>query len=282
MSCITGQNKVAQTAKKNGISPTSSKNGYGAGSSSQVAAFASPDKKKPAGSRRRAKQKSTTTEKKSSVAKKDSAAKKQQIKSKQKPAAEQSQPVEPKMEKKPGAQVSFFETSQLGSCVSEPLPTQRQIKAGNEFTPDELQKLSIQLGLGAAAVSRHIRELNSGTQRGIGYNDPRPLDWAKLDRQNFQFLADQVARARRDRGYIDTSSLKKEELFDLWEFSNFEADRAHRNIDHLFSGSSHLKGPTAEYLAERHKLNARFYTFLARQLEPMITPEMYEKYYVGI
>ena len=140
----------------------------------------------------------------------------------------------------------------------------------------------MQLRLGAAAVSRQIRELGSGANRGLGHSDPRPLDWAKLDQRNFQFLADQVARARRGGGYIDTSSLKKEALFDLWEFSKFEADRAHRNIDHLFSGGSHLRGPTAEYLAERHKLDARFYTFLAHQIEPMITPEMVEAYYVGL
>ena len=65
---------------------------------------------------------------------------------------------------------------------------------------------------------------------------------------------------------------------DLWEFSRFEADRALRNIDHLQSGLSHLKGPTADYLAERHRLEARFYTFLAGQLEPLVTPEMQEKY----
>ena len=44
---------------------------------------------------------------------------------------------------------------------------------------------------------------------------------------------------------------------------------------HLHSGGSHLKGPTADYLTERHKLAARFYTFVAHQLEPLLTEEMY-------
>lgn len=276
MSCSTSQNKAAQTAAVNAISETGSKNGYVAGSTSQVAPFAAPGQQKAAGKRRK-KQKVTTTEqrqtgaKKESVLKKDSTAKKKLVKS---------EPPASPPGKKPGAQASFFETYPAG--VRESLPNQRQIKLAHDFTPEELQTISVQLRLGAAAASRQVRELSGGASRGIGHSDPRPLDWAKSDQQNFQFLADQVTRARREEGTIETSSLTKEALFDLWEFSNFEADRAHRNIDHLFSGGSHLRGPTAEYLAERHKLDARFYTFLARQLEPMITPEMVEEYYVGL
>jgi hypothetical protein len=281
MSCSTSQNKTAQTAAVNAISETGSKNGYVAGSTSQVAPFAAPGQQKAAGKRRTVKRKAVTTEqqpagaKKESVQKEDSTAKKKPVKSEQ-PAASP--------EKKPGAQASFFEIYPAGMRDLRPqgVPTQGQIKLANDFTPEELQTISVQLRLGAAAASRQIRELSGGAGRGIGHSDPRPLDWAKSDQRNFQFLAGQVTRARRDGGTIDTSSLKKEELFDLWEFSNFEADRAHRNIDHLFSGGSHLRGPTAEYLAELHKLDARFYTFLARQLEPMITPEMVEEYYAGL
>jgi hypothetical protein len=283
MSCSTGQNKVAQIAAKNGISPTGSKNGYVTGSTSQVATFASSGEQKPAGPKRTAKEKAAATGKKPSTTKKGSTAnKKSATKPKQKRAVEQSQSAASNPGKTPGAQASFFETYQAEVQDSEPLLTQRQIKVSNEFTPDELQTISVQLRLGTAAAARHIRELESGTRRGIGYSDPRLLDWARLDQQNFQFLIDQVAKARRNGGYIDTSSLKQDELFDLWEFSKFEADRAHRNIDHLFSGGSHLKGPTAEYTAKQHKLDARFYTFLADRLEPMITPEMVAEYYVGL
>jgi hypothetical protein len=270
MSCSTSQNKTAQTAAVNAISETGSKNGYVAGSTSQVAPFAAPGQQKAAGKRRTVKRKAASA-KKESVPKEDSTAKKKPVKS---------EPPASLPEKKPGAQASFFETYSAG--VRESLPNQRQVKLANDFTPEELQTISVQLRLGAAAASRQVRELSGGASRGIGHSDPRPLDWAKLDQRNFQFLAGQVARARRGGGYIDTSSLKKEALFDLWEFSKFEADRAHRNIDHLFSGGSHLRGPTAEYLAERHKLDARFYTFLAHQIEPMITPEMVEAYYVGL
>lgn len=136
--------------------------------------------------------------------------------------------------------------------------------------------MSVQLRLGTAAVSRQIRELNGGTSRGIGHSDPRPLDWARSDRKNFEFLVNQLDEVRRGRGYLDTKALNKAELVDLWDFARFEADRAMRNIDHLQSGLSHLKGPTAEYLTERHRLEARFYSFVAGQVEPMIPPEKIE------
>jgi hypothetical protein len=118
-----------------------------------------------------------------------------------------------------------------------------------------------------------MRELNSGQSRGIGHSDPRPMDWAQSDQRQYQFLVEQLRRARRGNGYIDTSSLKKNDLVELWEFARFEADRAYRNIDHLTSGLSHLKGPTADYLAGGHKLEARFYSFLADQLEHIIPEE---------
>ena len=70
--------------------------------------------------------------------------------------------------------------------------------------------------------------------------------------------------------------MNKAELTDLWDFARFEADRAMCNIDHLQSGLSHLKGPTAAYLIERHRLEARFYSFVAGQVEKMIPPEKIE------
>jgi hypothetical protein len=123
-----------------------------------------------------------------------------------------------------------------------------------------------------------LQELTSGSSRGIGHSDPRPADWVKADLQHFQFLADQLAKVRHGAGYLDTSTLKSNDLVDLWEFAKFEADRAQRNIDHLRSGISHLKGPTADYLVAGHQLEARFYTRLAGQLEPLISTEMIDRY----
>jgi hypothetical protein len=158
------------------------------------------------------------------------------------------------------------------------LPTQRQIRITDAFSDEELQTLSVQLRLGAAAVARRLRELNSGVSPGIGHSDPRPIDWARSDQKNYQFLVAVLDEARRGRGAVDTGPLRNNELVDLWEFASFEADRAMRNIDHLTSGLSHLQGPTADYLVGRHKLEARFYSFLADQLEPMLTPEMIDAY----
>jgi hypothetical protein len=153
------------------------------------------------------------------------------------------------------------------------LPTQRQIKISGDFSPRQLQRLSVQLKLGTAATARHIRLLNREMTRGIGYTDPRPLDWAQSDRRQYEFLIGQLDRVKGGKGYIDTSALKRDQVAELWEFARFEADRAHRNIDHLRSGSSHLKGPTAGHLTKRYKLEARFYEFLAGQLETLIPPE---------
>lgn len=182
--------------------------------------------------------------------------------------------------------MSFFDNDQVATGQKQPqpgavtgrpsLPTQRQIRLTNDFSAEELQTISVQLRLGAAAVSRQIRELNDGVSRGIGHSDPRPLDWARSDRKNYEFLVDQLDEARRGRGYLDTTGLSKADLVDLWDFARFEADRAMRNIDHLQSGLSHLKGSTADYLADRHKLEARFYTFLAGQLETVVPPEEIE------
>jgi hypothetical protein len=141
-----------------------------------------------------------------------------------------------------------------------------------------LQRLSVQLRLGAAAVARHIRELNSGAPRGLGHRDPRPLDWAQLDQAQYRFLVDQLAEARRSQGNLDLTGLKSDQLVELWRFARFEADRAHRNIDHLAVpgnpvrpiGAKEADSPTADYLTAGHKLEARFYTFLAGEIETMV------------
>lgn len=158
------------------------------------------------------------------------------------------------------------------------LSNQGQIKVAGQFSDEELQRLSLHLRLGAAALARHLRELNSRVPRGLGHRDPRPLDWAALDQEQYRFLVEQVSEARRGQGYLDISGLKSGQLVELWRFARFEADRAQRNIDHLATpgnparpaGSKETGSPTADYLTAGHKLEARFYTFLAGQIEPMV------------
>jgi len=171
-------------------------------------------------------------------------------------------------EKQPRLPVTSFAEDQAA------VPSQRQLYIRRDFSPAELDKLLIKLHLGAAATARRVSELSSGQARDIGHGDPRPLDWARLDGQQYDFLIGQLRRARRGQGYLDTRALKKKELVELWAFARFEADRAHRNIDHLTAGLSHLKGPTADYLVAGHRLEARFYTFLAEQLETIIPQEV--------
>lgn len=158
------------------------------------------------------------------------------------------------------------------------LPSQGQINLTGQFSGEELQRLSLHLRLGAAALARHIRELNSRTPRGLGQRDPRPLDWAQLDQEQYRFLIDQMAEARRGRGYLDTGGLNTDQRMELWRFAGFEADRALRNIDYLATpgnsvrpiGGRETDSPTADYLSAGHKLDARFYTYLANQLETSV------------
>jgi hypothetical protein len=242
VSCQKNSNEAAQAARLSGISQDASRGGYAAASTGQVSFFAPVSGR--GGSRKRRKR--TKKAGKSNGR---------------------------------GRQVSFFEQNRAhgvpkrSPVPAKALPNQRQIYITRAFTPEELDKVVVKLHLGAAATKRHVSELNGGRSRGIGHSDPRPLDWARSDQQQYDFLIDQLRRARRGHGYIDTRSLKKDELAELWEFARFEADRAHRNIDHLTSGLSHLKGPTAEYLAQGHRLEARFYNFLAEQLETIIPSE---------
>jgi hypothetical protein len=170
-------------------------------------------------------------------------------------------------------QRSFFALTGDREPVQRRLPSQRQIQLARDFSPEELQQLSVRLKLGGAATRRQVGWLKAGADRGIGHSDPRPLDWARLDLQQYEFLTDQVDRARRGKGYLDTSSLKGKRLRELGEFARFEADRALRNIDHLQAGLSHLRGATADYMTDKHRLEARFYTFLAEQVEAVIALE---------
>ncbi len=141
------------------------------------------------------------------------------------------------------------------------------------FSREELARMGTLTLLGSAAVGRQLQLLKAGASRGIGHSDPRPQDWLTQDRQNFRFLSRQLSG-----GGLDTRGLNEAERVDLWEFARFEADRALRNIDHLQSGWSHLQGETAAYMTRDHRLEARFYTWLADQLEPRITPELRDKY----
>ena len=251
MSCSSSSNLIGRVAGRLGISWLGSKSGYTSGSTAQVSFFDPQSTAKA--TKKRSSKKSRVRKTKS-----DSA----------------------------NGQISFFDDNQVGASQEQgrpketirqpPLPTQRQIKLTNDFSAEELQTISVQLRLGAAAVSRQIRELNGGASRGIGHSDPRPLDWARSDRKNYEFLVNQLDEARRGRGYLDTKALNKAELTDLWDFARFEADRAMRNIDHLQSGLSHLKGPTAAYLTGRHRLEARFYRFVAGQVETMIPRDRIE------
>ena len=171
-------------------------------------------------------------------------------------------------------QASFFDHASNENKKAK-LPSRNQINLSGIFSDDELLQISTQLAFGGAAARRQIKLLSGGASRGIGHSDPRVRDWIEQDKNNFQFLSEQLARARqRKDGVIDLSSLKNGDRVDLWEFSRFEADRALRNIDHLQSGWSHLKGPTADYLTGKHKLEARFFGHIAEHLEPLITTAM--------
>ncbi len=160
----------------------------------------------------------------------------------------------------------------------EKLPTQYQIALGNAFSPEEIDRLQTTALLSSVAAKRQLEARRLNAERGHGHSDPRAQDWMTQDLNNFRFVSRQLGQARRNGGKLDASALDEAELLDLWEFSRFEADRALRNVDHLLSGWSHLKGETADYLGGQLRQEARFYSFLAQQLEPRITPELRDKY----
>jgi hypothetical protein len=160
---------------------------------------------------------------------------------------------------------------------SQKLPGRRQINLAAAFKPREVEQLYVQLALGQAAARRHLQLSRENPGRDRRYRDPRPPDWASLDLEQYDFLTGQVRpiafrRNRKAAGYIDTSGLSPRQLSELWAFARFEADRAHRNIDHLQMPGNGIGPPTSDYLAGKHRLEARFYTFLAEQLETIMPP----------
>lgn len=157
MSCEDGVKKATSAARKSGVSKTGSKAAFATGATGHVSGLEA--KKKKAGKRKKA-----------------------ETENRQAKMAKNSQNGQAKgVSNGRGAQANFFDLPP--DRALDPLPSQRQIRITNDFTSEELQRLSIQLRLGAAAVSRHIREVSSGAARGLGHSDPRPLDWAELDRE---------------------------------------------------------------------------------------------------
>lgn len=242
MTCQAGAERVKGAARKSGVSSTSGQGAFVAGSSSQAGFFVTQ----------------------------------QRIAARVEKRARQNQ-----ARKKNQSLTASRRKEQAGESTPAPirsLPGQGQINVTGQFSGEELQRLSLHLRLGAAALARHIRELNSRAPRGLGQRDPRPLDWAQLDQEQYRFLIDQMAEARRGRGYLDTGGLNTDQRVELWRFARFEADRALRNIDHLATpgnsvrpiGGSATGSPTADYLSAGHKLDARFYTYLANQLETSV------------
>lgn len=260
MSCGQNSGKAACVACNSGISKTSSQSSFIAGSTTAVTPALPGKNNRRSKPHKRARRRP----------KHEAAGKKSGRRLRLRPKQE--------VRGRKGVQPSFFDLAGPATTgepvdrseTKESLPTQRDIQLGPVFSPDELQTISLQLRFGAAAAARRLRELGSGQARGIGHSDPRPLDWAELDRQQFQFLVDKLTEARRGSGRLDTSSLSKRELIELWEFCRFEADRANRNIDHLGLPGGPIGGPAAEYLIGNHKLEARFFNHVAGQIETMV------------
>jgi hypothetical protein len=264
LSCTNNQQAVEKAAVAAAISATASKNGYIAGVTPAAGVPLSPAPAvRPKGKR---KQPNSSPRKRRRVKKAKRAGK--TMTRKESPAGDKSKKKDEPAPKKT-KQRPFFAT--VDKVKSGP----RRIAMKDKFTPDELQALSVQLSYGGAAVSRALKETQNGVDLGVGHSDPRPMDWARQDQKHFQFILGQLARVRyRGQKHIDLSALNDDELVDLYEFSQFEAERHHRNIDHLTAGLSHLKGATAEYMVSRHTLQVRFHSFMADQIEPFITLDM--------
>ncbi|MFC1975326.1 hypothetical protein ACFLXQ_02885 [Chloroflexota bacterium] len=262
MSCETISTAVAtRAAPKNGLSRTGSKNGFIAGSTPQVSFFVIAENGQT--------QLDKTTSTANGKAVSQPAAGTRRTKVGKQTVRRRGRRKATKSDR-PGTN---GKSSALEAKVTEAVPTQRRASLGQAFSPDELSKLSVQLRFGLAAANRHVRTLGRGGSRDIGHGDPRPSDWARLDVKQFEFLTNQLAIARRGDGVIDLASLKRGELVDLWEFLRFEADRALRNIDHLQTPGGPIRGETADYLAQNHKLEARFFTHLANQIETLFPAE---------
>lgn len=170
-------------------------------------------------------------------------------------------------------QLNFFELGQ-----NEPSPKRfapgPAITLADEFSQTELGQIRVELRLGAAAVERHLRERRAGLPHSVDQRDPRPPDWARLDRRHYRWLAEQVRQ-----GVVEAGSLKPKQLTELWAFCRFEGERALRNLDRFTTPGDSISGPTAAYLADNQRLLARFYQHLAGQIEPFIPPETAERYF---
>ncbi len=298
MSCNTKQQVAQQAAARVGVSDLASKSSYTAGVTPVAAVPLSPTPSvRPKGKRKQIVRKAKKSDKAVANKKKKSPAvakakkpdkvavnkkKKTSVVTKtKKPDKEaavfvkQKQAAKKKKKKNELASKKTKQRSFFGTTSKPVRSAHRQIAITDDFTPDELQALSVQFHYGSAAVARAIKESRSKVNLGIGHSDPRPMDWAKQDQKHFRLLLDQLAQVRyRGQKQIDLSSLSDQDLVDLYEFSQFEAERHHRNIDHLAGKLSHLEGPTAEYMSSRHRLQARFHSYLADQLEPFITIKM--------
>ena len=169
-------------------------------------------------------------------------------------------------------QLNFFELAQSEPSAKRFMP-EPAINLGDTFNEAELTQISIQLRLGAAAVERHLRQRREGLPHSADQRDPRPLDWARLDRQQYRFLG---AQLRQGRGLIETAALKPKQVVELWAFARYEGERALRNLDRFSTPGDVISGPTADYLADTQRLLARFYGHLAGQLEPLIPPDAKE------
>jgi hypothetical protein len=170
----------------------------------------------------------------------------------------------------PTPQLSFFELDRVESPVKRFAPGPA-INLADHFSEAELGQIGVQLRLGVAAVERYLRERRAGLPHSPDQRDPRPPDWARLDRRHYRWLAGQVRR-----GVVETGSLKSRQLTELWTFCRFEGERALRNLDRFTTPGDSISGPTAAYLAENQRLLARFYHHLAGQVEPLLSGEAKE------
>jgi len=271
MSCDKNPAKAGQAAARAGISQSGAKSGFTAGSTARVAFFRPVDAAKNGNSRRKKPGQVPGSGKQGRTGKSKRLAR-ASGKGAKTGQAGQKLFFDLDREKKPAA--AALKPVKRHQEESQKLPSQWQVDLRQGFTPEELQLISIQLRLGGAAASRQLRELGAGIQRGVGHGDPRPQDWIQADHQQFEFLVQQLTEARRGRGWLDLSSLKKDRLIDLWEFCRFETARAHRNIDHLNVPGGGIAGPTADYLIGNYKLEARFFSHIAAHIERLAPVEM--------
>ena len=172
----------------------------------------------------------------------------------------------------PTPQLSFFELDRVESPAKRFAPGPA-INLADYFSEAELGQIGVQLRLGAAAVERHLRERRAGLPHSADQSDPRPPDWARLDRWQYRWLVEQL---RQNQGVIETGSLKPRQLTELWAFCRFEGERALRNLDRFTTPGDSISGPTAAYLADNQRLLARFYHHLAGQVEPLLSGEAKE------